>query len=120
VTTSTNLTSGGAGGSGRNSTTGRGTPGSIGGNNVYLPSLSISDSGTTYNGQNGVFSLNPFQSYGGVGGWGAVRTGTQCGGNGGDGIMGSGGGGGGGGNTGCVTTGNGGRGGDGFAIITCF
>jgi hypothetical protein len=121
VTTSTNLTSGGAGGSGRNSTVNRGTPGSIGGNNVYLPSLSISDSGTTYNGQNGIFSLNPFQSYGGVGGWGAQRlVGQACGGNGGNGIMGSGGGGGGGGNSGCVTTGNGGRGGDGLVIITCF
>jgi len=121
VGTTTNLTSGGGGGSGRNSTTGRGTPGGIAGNNVYLPSLSVSDGTSIYNGQNGIYSLNPFQSYGGVGGFGAQRlVGQACGGNGGDGAIGSGGAGGGGGNTGCVTTGNGGRGGDGLVIITCF
>jgi hypothetical protein len=122
VLTNTNLTSGGAGSAGRGASPGgaRGTPGSIDGNSVYLPILSISNSATTYNGQDGVNCLSPFQSYGGVGGWPATLTASECGGNGGNGILGSGGGGGGAGNTGCPEGGLGGNGGNGYALITCY
>ena len=118
--TGTNLTSGGAGGAGRSSAGIRGTPGSILGNDVYLPTLSISNSATTYNGQDGVNCISPFQSYGGVGGWPATLAAGECGGNGGNGILGSGGGGGGAGNTGCPGGGLGGNGGNGYALITCY
>jgi collagen type III alpha len=120
VSTGTNLTSGGAGGAARSSAGARGTPGSIQGNDVYLPTLSISNSATTYNGQDGVNCISPFQSYGGVGGWPATLTASECGGNGGNGILGSGGGGGGAGNTGCPGGGFGGNGGNGYALITCY
>lgn len=122
VSTGTNLTSGGAGASGRGASPAgnRGTPGSIDGNDVYLPTLSISNSATTYDGQNGVNCLSPFQSYGGVGGWPATLAVGECGGNGGNGILGSGGGGGGAGNNGCPEGGLGGNGGNGYALITCY
>lgn len=120
VSTGTNLTSGGAGSASRNSAGQRGTPGSILGNDVYLPTLPLSNSAITYNGQDGVNCLSPFQSYGGVGGWPATLTASECGGNGGNGILGSGGGGGGAGNTGCPEGGLGGNGGNGYALITCY
>jgi hypothetical protein len=120
--TNTNLTSGGGGGAGRTATPAgaRGTPGGITGNDVYLPTLTVSNTATTYNGQDGVNCLSPFQSYGGVGAWAATLTASECGGNGGSGILGSGGGGGGGSNTGCPEGGLGGNGGNGYVLITCY
>jgi hypothetical protein len=119
---STTLTSGGNGGCGRNSLNNKGTPGGITGNNVFLPTLLPSGNAVTLkDGTNGINSLSPFQSYGGVGAYGSENTNLiLCGGNGGDGILGSGGGGGGGGNTNCVGGSLGGRGGNGFVLITSF
>lgn len=115
----TNLTSGGSGGAGRNSTTGFGTPGTITGNGTILPTLSPGDRTVTIDGQSGVYSLAPFQSYGGIGAYSGTRNIGVQGGTGGNGVYGSGGGGGGS-STNPASGGAGGRGGDGFVIITCF
>ena len=115
----TNLTSGGSGGAGRNSQFGLGTPGTITGNETILPTLSPGDRAVTLDGQSGVYSLAPFQSYGGIGAYGGVRTAGIIGGRGGNGVYGSGGGGGGS-STSAASGGAGGTGGDGFVIITCF
>jgi hypothetical protein len=115
----TNLTSGGSGGAGRNSAIGLGTPGTITGNGTILPTLSPGNRAVTLDGQSGVYSLAPFQSYGGIGAYGAVRTAGLIGGRGGNGVYGSGGGGGGS-STSAASGGAGGTGGDGFVIITCF
>lgn len=119
-TTTTNLTSGGGGGTGRNTAGSRGTPGTITGNGTILPNVPPSDGTIILDGVGGIYSLAPFQSYGGVGAWSSGITAGRCGGLGGNGVYGSGGSGGGASTTcpgGAVP---GGKGGDGLVIITCF
>jgi hypothetical protein len=113
------LTSGGSGGAARSAqpTFVRGTPGGIDANGTTLSDTFASDGTIILDGPGGQISWKPFQTTGGVGGWGA-RNGTVPGGNGGHGAIGSGGGGGGGNNTGFVG-GRGGNGGHGLIIITC-
>jgi len=121
ATTTTNLTSGGGRGGQRNSAGSRTNPGGIIGNETTLASVTLSDFNVTFVGNSGIFTMVPFQSYGGAGGWSSTNVTNQCGGNGGNGVLGSGGGGGGGGNTGCPTgVSTGGKGGDGLVIISCF
>lgn len=117
VTTTSNITSGGAGGAGRNSAASTGIPGGVTGNLTILPTLIAGDRTLTLDGTGGIYSTSPFQSYGGVGAYGGVRTAGVVGGVGGYGAYGSGGGGGGS-STSPAVGGRGGRGGDGFIIIS--
>ena len=102
ISTATSLTSGGGGGGSRNAANTRGAPAGITGNNVFLPNVTIrtvtNSDFTTYGGVDGVYSVSPFQSYGGAGAHSTSGSNvtTLCGGVGGNGLLGSGGGGGGG------------------------
>ena len=113
------LTSGGSGGGVRTAqpTFARGAPGTVNANDTTLEDNVASDGTIILDGAGGLICWQPFQTTGGVGGWGATN-GTVRAGNGGNGQLGSGGGGGGGANTG-VGGGRGGNGGHGLIIITC-
>ncbi len=119
VANTTSLTGGGSGGAGGDSLTTFGVPGTITGNGTILPSIPPNPRAVSLNGVGGVYSMSPFQSYGGGGAHGGARTAGIQGGTGGNGVYGSGGGGGGS-SRGPATAAPGGTGGDGFVIITCF
>lgn len=119
VGNTTTLTGGGSGGAGMDSSVTFGTPGTITGNGTILPSVPPNPRAVTLTGVGGVYSMSPFQSYGGGGAHAGIRVAGTPGGAGGNGVYGSGGGGGGGGRTAAAAA-PGGNGGDGFVIITCF